>query len=139
MNFILSYLNSFAILFNCIAVRLTFMALKTNFANPVITFSFSFKINTYFEVFVRDYQDQSVCHCFNFIGRVGNAILPAFNILDVQYYPFNNIIIIIIIIIIIRLTCQFHLKWVARLLCLFRVSFSTPFCLRDLPLIASSV
>ena len=42
-------------------------------------------------------------------------------------------------IIIIRLTCQFHLKWVARLLCLFWVSFSTPFCLRDLPLIASSV
>ena len=40
---------------------------------------------------------------------------------------------------IIRLTCQFHLKWVARLLCLFRVSFSTPFCLRDLPLITSSV
>ena len=40
---------------------------------------------------------------------------------------------------IIRLTCQFHLKWVARLLCLFRVSFSTPFCLQDLPLIASSV
>ena len=26
---------------------------------------------------------------------------------------------IIIIIIIIRLTCQFHLKWVAQLLCLF--------------------
>ena len=51
------------------------------------------------------------------------------------YQPRNRYIIIIII----RLMCQFLLKWVARLLCLFWVSFSTQFCLRDLPLIASSV
>ena len=41
----------------------------------------------------------------------------------VRFSKITTSFCIIIIIIIIRLTCQFHLKWVARLLCLFWVSF----------------